>query len=59
MNEEKIYNVYIDESGDDGINKGLRYFNGNYSKRKNLISYGIKLVPSKSEAVELKRLIEF
>ncbi len=26
MNEEKIYNVYIDESGDEGINKGSRYF---------------------------------
>lgn len=57
MNEEKIYNVYIDESVYDGINKGLRYFNGNYSKCKNQISYGIKLVLSKSEALELKRLI--
>lgn len=30
-----------------------------YCKKRNLISYGLKLVPSDSEAVELKNLIEF
>lgn len=30
-----------------------------YSKGKNLISYGLKLVPSDSEATELKKLIDF
>lgn len=30
-----------------------------YKKGKNLISYGLKLVPSDSEANELKRLLEF
>lgn len=30
-----------------------------YSKGKNLISYGLKLVPSDSEAIELKKLIDF
>ena len=30
-----------------------------YCKGKNLISYGLKLVPSDSEAIELKNLIDF
>ena len=30
-----------------------------YSKGKNLISYGLKLVPNDSNAIELKKLIEF
>lgn len=30
-----------------------------YSKGKNLISYGLKLVPSDSNATELKNLIDF
>lgn len=30
-----------------------------YSKGKNLISYGLKLVPSDSEAIELKNLLKF
>ncbi len=26
MDNQKEYNVYIDESGDEGINKGSKYF---------------------------------
>ena len=26
MNNKNEYNVYIDESGDEGINKGSKYF---------------------------------
>ena len=78
----KEYNVYIDESGDEGINKGSKYFiltaiivektkdletsrvvdkikDKLYIKNNNLLSYGLKLVPSNSKAVELYELIKY
>ncbi|HIT38330.1 MAG TPA: DUF3800 domain-containing protein [Candidatus Onthousia faecipullorum] len=78
----KEYNIYIDEFGDEEINKGPKYFiltaiivektkdlevskvvdkikDKLYIKNNNLLSYGLKLVPSNSKATELYVLIKY
>ena len=76
------HDIYIDEFGDEEINKGPKYFiltaiivektkdlevskvvdkikDKLYIKNNNLLSYGLKLVPSNSKATELYVLIKY